>query len=388
VLARYAVSSVIALAIGLGACRRTAVEGGDAGSTPSPSASPSTTTSDAGFTSAAAALEPGSTDAGATRPLSDAPAAGKSIDVPAGSFPCGSTPGDEGRDPTIEPALVEVSLGAFAIDALPYPNDPAAPAKLGASLEEAGRLCRDRGARLCTELEWERACKGPDNDPFATGARWNPACEKEPARCASGFGVRAMGTASELTDGLVRGRRCAARTKAGGSDTAFRCCMGTASPAKVPAVEEHQAFKKAPLEPPQLAKIFAQIPELVRVGRDLRYFTEGDVKAITARTAAAHEGITFTTTPILWSPEPGAELLVAAGRSKTMSFVVALWTLPGDRYRFGSAFLMLNDLSPVALAFEPARRKELRWSSCWGCPGEQGTVSYRPEDHRVVIVQQ
>ena len=109
---------------------------------------------------------------------------------------------------------------------------------------------------------------------------------------------------------------------------------------------------------------------------------------MTSRTGATHEGFTFMTTPILWSPEAGAELLVAAGRGKAASFVVALWTLPGDRYRFASALLMLNDLSPVALAFESTRRRELRWTSCWGCPGEQGTVSYRPEDHRVVIVQQ
>jgi hypothetical protein len=300
----------------------------------------------------------------------------------------------------VEPLLVDLALGAFAIDALPYPNDPALPAKTGASLDEAGRLCRDRGARLCTELEWERACKGPDTDVFATGSRWNPACEKEPARCASGFGVRAMGIVAELTDSrfanvegsdgapVVRSRRCAARTKAVASDTGFRCCKGAPSPAKMPPVEQHQAFKKAALEPAQLAKIFGQVPELVRLGHDLRFFTEGDVKAILARTGATHEGITFITTPILWSPEAGAELLVAAGRGKSMSFVVALWTLPGDRYRFASAFLMLNDLSPVALAFEPTRRKELRWTSCWGCPGEQGTVSYRPEDHRVVIVQQ
>jgi hypothetical protein len=156
----------------------------------------------------------------------------------------------------------------------------------------------------------------------------------------------------------------------------------------MPVIEQRQAFRKSSLEPVQLGRIFAQIPELVRLGHDLRYFTEGDVKAMTSRSGAAHEGITFLTTPILWSPETGAELLVATGRGKTMSFVVALWTLPGDRYRFASAFLMLNDLSPVALAFEPTHRKELRWTSCWGCPGEQGLVSYRPEEHRVVIVQQ
>jgi len=334
------------------------------------------------------------------------------VDIPAGAFPSGSTPGDEGRDPSVEPALVEVTLGAYAIDALPFPNDPAVPFKTGTSIEEATRLCRDRGARLCSELEWERACKGPEHDAFASGTRWNPACEKERARCASGTGARALGTAPELTDSrfvatesgegapVLRGgsggpttHRCAARTRLGQTtqaESTFRCCKGAANAPRIAAIEPRQAFKKAGLEPGQLAKIFAQVPELARIGSDLRYFTEGDVRAMTARGGAgsSHEGITFTTAPILWSPEPGAELLVAAGRGKSMSFVVALWTLPGERHRFASSFLMLNDLSPVALAYETAHRKELRWTSCWGCPGEQGAVSYRADEHRVVIVQQ
>jgi hypothetical protein len=363
----------------------------------------------AGFVSAAAVLEAAGSDAGPMRGPGGASHAGDARDLPAGTFASGSTPGDEGRDPTVEPALVDVSLGAYAIDALPYPNDPALPFKTGAGLEEATRLCRDRGARLCTELEWERACKGPDGDAFATGARWNVACEKDRAACASGFGARAMGTLAELTDSrfagiggndgalVVRGgaHRCAARAKVGDgvagakvSDLAFRCCKGAPNVAKIAPIEPRPAFKKTTLEPVELARIFAKVPELARLGSDLRYFTEGDVRALTARSSTAHEGITFMTTPIVWSPETGAELLVATGRGKTMSFVVALWTLPGDRYRFASAFLMLNDLSPVALAFDPARGKELHWTSCWGCSGEQGFVSYRPEEHRVVIVQQ
>jgi hypothetical protein len=368
---------------------------------------------DAGFTSAAAALEGAGADAGSARPPSEPPAAGTVIDIPAGDFASGSTPGDDGRDPSIEPALVPVTLGAYAIDALPYPNDPAAPWKTGVSIDEATRLCHDRGARLCSELEWEHACKGPGpegGDAFATGLHWNAACEKDGARCASAYRVRALGAIAELTssrfassegaDGaaVLRGgtgapptRRCAARSRAAGASSAaagFRCCKGAPNAATVAPVESRPAFKKASIEPAQLAKIFAQVPELLRIGTDLRYFTEGDVRAMIARGSAAHEGVTFLTSPVLWSPEQGAELLVAAGRGKTMSFVVALWTLPGDRYRFGSSFLMLNDLSPVALAFEPTRRKELRWTSCWGCNGEQGFVSYRPEDHRVVIVQQ
>jgi hypothetical protein len=43
-------------------------------------------------------------------------------------------------------------------------------------------------------------------------------------------------------------------------------------------------------------------------------------------------------------------------------------------------------VAPVALAYEPFRKKELRWTACWGCSGEQGAVSYR-DDRRVIVVQ-
>lgn len=412
--------SLLLASVALASCKGGAPgSGGDASAVTAPEAGPLASAAgraavtaelEGGFTSAAAALESTAVDAGSARPPSDPPAAGTTIEIAAGEHASGSTPGDEGRDPSTEPALVPVTLGAYAIDALPYPNDPALPFKTGSSIDEASRLCRDRGERLCTELEWERACKGPDGDVFATGARWSAACEKDGKRCASALRVRALGTLAELTSSrftsteggegapVLRGgtgaaatRRCAARTRAGGAsaaDVGFRCCKGPANDVRIAPIESRPAFKKTNLEPAQLAKIFAQIPELLRLGSDLRYFTEGDVRAMTARGGAAHEGITFLTSPVLWSPEQGAELLVATGRGRSMSFVVALWTLPGDRHRFGSALLMLNDLSPVALAFETTRRKELRWTSCWGCNGEQGFVSYRPEDHRVVIVQQ
>lgn len=359
---------------------------------------------DGGFVSAASALESTAIDAGAARRLEDAPLAGKRVDVPAGTFKSGSTPGDEGRDPTLEPLLVPIATTAFAIDALPYPNDPAAPPRTGVSREEASKLCAERGARLCTEIEWERACKGPDGDLFATGPVWNAACEKEPTRCASGFGVRAMGAFREWTDSrfviadgeggpVVRGgrgtsARCAARGKpAKGEETTFRCCTGPKNEQVLARPESKPAFRKTKMEPEELAKIFAQVPELARLGQDIRYYTDGDARNMVARSGASHEGVTFATSPILWSPETGAELLVATGRGKSMSFVVALWPLPDGKYRFASSFLMLNDLSPVALAYESRSRKELLWTSCWGCAGEQGSVSYRLDDHRVVIVQ-
>src|SRR4030095_3533230 len=91
--------------------------------------------------------------------------------------------------------MLEVELGEFSIDRLPYPNDPAAPPLTGATRQRAQALCAERGGRLCHELEWERACKGPEDKPYRGGRVWDPTCAREPSTCASGLGVLAMGGA-------------------------------------------------------------------------------------------------------------------------------------------------------------------------------------------------
>lgn len=370
----------------LGACKK----GGPAGSTGPDASAPA---------APAPSLAQGAPeDGGAGRALAPPPSAGHAFDVPAGSFESGSAQGDEGRDPSVEPAQVRVELGAFAVDALPYPNDPGA-APRAASLAEAERLCQERGQRLCSELEWERACKGPSGDPFASGPSWNPRCEKEPSRCASGFGPRAMGLLSEWTASrfagqgtpVLRGgpdaRRCAARV--GGKDDAtrafFRCCKGPVNAAVVAPIPSRPAFRRAETDAEQLTALFAATPRLSPLG-PVRLFDDADVKAITARNGGPPAGVALTTRPILWSPEAGAELLVATGRGKGASFVVAFWTGPEGQHRLASSFVMEGDVAPVALAYEPGKRAQLLWSGCWGCAGDQGSVSYR-DDRRVVIVQ-
>jgi hypothetical protein len=376
-------------------------------------------TLDASVVSAIGALGTSVTlDAGPLRPHVPAPKAGETIDIPAGSFVSGSLPGDEGRDPTIEPMPLEVKLGAFKMDALPYPNDPSSPPKTGVTRAEAAKLCAERSGRLCTELEWERACRGPDGDMFASGAAWDRECDASLATCASGFGVRGLGAMREWTssqilsavEGIaptaaVRGagtshldggapypgaHRCARRSRANegraASDLTFRCCYGDANTPTVPAVERKPGYRKANMTAAQLGKILAGMPELGKLGGDLRFFENGDINTILDRSKASQGGIQFSVVPMLWSPEPGAELLVAVGRSKQHGFIVALHVLPNDKYRLASYLLLLNDTPPLALAFNPHNRKELLWTACWGCAGEQGAFSVR-EDHHVVIVQ-
>jgi hypothetical protein len=144
------------------------------------------------------------------------------------------------------------------------------------------------------------------------------------------------------------------------------------------------AFRKTPMPVEEVAKLVAAAPELSRVGPDIAYFDPGDGSYI-VRSSADHSGVAFTTQPLLWSPEPGQQVLVVAARGKTASFVAAWWVLPEGGYRLASTFVMLGEVAPVALAYRPAEHA-LFWTSCWLCPGETGHVSVR-EDHHIVIVQ-
>lgn len=388
---------VLLAAVLLASCRRPSSGGPKEGVTPPPPAG-------SGLVEVAA---------GAGR-RADGEKKGESIAIPAGSVWAGSVPGDEGRDPTTEPAAMAYDLPAFSIDALPYPNEPGVPPKTGVSQAEAARSCEERGARLCTELEWERACRGPGGEPFSTGTAWDPTCAKTPEQCVSGFGVRSMGaalqewTASAITDAhhggakraAVRGasasasaagHRCAARAPIDPSVTGrpfgFRCCTGPAATVAMAAIEGAPAFRKADVDASRLGEVFATIPELARVRAGLRFFKESEARDVTEKAKSPPgAGLVLTTEPILWSPEPGAELLVATGKSKGGAWVVALHRLAGDKYRLASSMLFVNEQGPVVLAYQPNIRREIVWSMAWGAAGEGGAVTAR-DDHRIVIVQ-
>lgn len=193
--------------------------------------------------------------------------------VPPGTLKVG-TPAD--RAPRVadeEPAGTPAEMSGFYIDILPYPNEPGAIPTTNVTRDEAEQLCAGKNKRLCTELEWERACKGPDNASYEYGDAYRAAAcgtgvsSEEAARrpsgehavCKSGFGVADMhGGVWEWTDspwgraskdkslGVLRGGnavagelvgRCAnaiGRAPAKRSPTnGLRCCAGTRNEAAV-----------------------------------------------------------------------------------------------------------------------------------------------------------
>jgi sulfatase modifying factor 1 len=218
-------------------------------------------------TSGAIVIKPaaGAGDSGAPRP-------GMTW-VPPGTLREG-TPAD--RAPRVadeEPAGTPVEMRGFYIDVLPYPNEPGAIPTSNVSRDEAEQLCTAKGKRLCTELEWERACKGPDNVTYEYGDAYRSATcgtgvsSEEAARrpagehaaCKSGFGIADMhGGVWEWTDspwgrtskdtslGVLRGGNAVAGELVGRCANAIgrpsgkrsptmglRCCAGTKNDATV-----------------------------------------------------------------------------------------------------------------------------------------------------------
>jgi hypothetical protein len=367
-------------------------------------------------TSSASLLPPDEVDAGPTRKADKTAGAGERIKIPAGSMIAGSTPGDEGRDPLLEPTLLPVDLGPFEMDRLPFPNDPSLPPRTNLSRDEARALCQQRGARLCTELEWERACKGPGGDLYGAGNRWDPACAQNPSSCASGFNVLALGAAlREWTDSdapppgggdrrlaIARGasaseedthHRCAHRTpleaSSKGPELGFRCCWGPPNAAAIPPPKTGEpSFGKGEIDLKTVSKLLSASPRLAPFARDLAFFKEDEaIKVVLQRgnAGAAKPGPVLTTAPVLWSPVPTEEVVVLALKAKNASLIVALYRLAEDHYRLASSLVLKDEPGPVVLSYTSFNKKRVLWSTCWECSGEQGAVEYR-DGRRLVVV--
>lgn len=91
----------------------------------------------------------------------------------AGTFKQGSDKLDPDRD-VFEPLLQDAKVGAFCVDRFEHPNEEGATPTTGVDYASAAASCAEAGKRLCTETEWERACKGGANSRFAFGDSFKP----------------------------------------------------------------------------------------------------------------------------------------------------------------------------------------------------------------------
>jgi formylglycine-generating enzyme len=189
--------------------------------------------------------------------------------IPGGALVAGSPEDSLPRLADREMPGEQVILKGFYIDVFPYPDEEGAIPLTNATRDAAATLCAERGKRLCSELEWERACKGPQNRRYEYGDAFRvdrcgmgraPALRPVGLRvaCRSDFGVRDMhGGAWEWTkspwgrgsdgalvalrggnssDGELVGRCANAEPSppaVSSGNIGFRCCAGPANVTEV-----------------------------------------------------------------------------------------------------------------------------------------------------------
>jgi formylglycine-generating enzyme required for sulfatase activity len=160
--------------------------------------------------------------------------------VAAGAFKIG-TPKDDPMMGFDEKPLRSLDVAAYCIDMYEYPNRRGAAPSVNISWSDAKRVCESKGKRLCSEDEWEKACKGSGNSRFPYGNQFDAnACNTQDetgedrvlsvsgrfGRCHSSYGVADMsGNVAEWTSTPYAGN--ADMTQKGGSfgrpDYAARC---------------------------------------------------------------------------------------------------------------------------------------------------------------------
>jgi len=123
------------------------------------------------------------------------------VSIPEGEFTMGDTSGMGFED---EKPAHSVKIGSFCIDKYEYPNVEGEIPEYNLTFYEIETYCTESGKRLCTEAEWERVCKGPDNFIYPYGNEYDQEkcyvdylSEDSPiasgsSDCASGFDVYDM----------------------------------------------------------------------------------------------------------------------------------------------------------------------------------------------------
>lgn len=178
--------------------------------------------------------------------------------VKGGAFMIGAPRNDPERN-FGDKNYTSVEVPSFCIDYYEYPNGRGRNPTARVTFRTAKARCKRRGKRLCTEEEWEKACKGPSGSRYPYGNQWDPGkCNTEDdegndrevsksgtfRKCRSGYNVFDLsGNVAEWVDTKAGSRivvkggsadrpgydgRCAARKKKkpGTVDEGlgFRCC--------------------------------------------------------------------------------------------------------------------------------------------------------------------
>ena len=193
-------------------------------------------------------------------PASGCPAARMKL-IPSGTYEAGTSESDPMRG-FGERAIEKIQVPAYCIDIYEFSNRKGLLPKGKISYQLAEAACEKEGKRLCTEDEWERACKGPRNYRFPYGNAFDASicntqdiggtnrsirASGESSGCISGYGVIDLsGNLAEWTSSPYNARGTGKVIKGGAAnrpDHASRCSARRNGPINKPETDTMVGFR-------------------------------------------------------------------------------------------------------------------------------------------------
>ena len=171
-----------------------------------------------------------------------APSAGM-VWIPGGPYIAGRFESQEPLAGTSERPEKVVDVPGFWIDVAPVqvPDGDGGAFKIvnGMTHDEAVRICQKFGKRLCSEDEWEKACKGPNSSIYTYGDDFDPERCPSPGfnkryrvadfpNCVGGYGVLGMSGGIGEWTATARGEMFVIKPAMVGSAPTYSRCAGQA----------------------------------------------------------------------------------------------------------------------------------------------------------------
>lgn len=181
--------------------------------------------------------------------------------------------------------------GKFCVDIYEYPNVKGSKPLSNVTWDQAVKLCKAKGKRLCSHAEWKTACGGPNNLMYSYGNEHREGvCNDSPAHkgavlkesgqmesCVSDYGVYDMsgnvwewvsdnfdkygvgrrgiqgGSFADGSEGLSCSERIMESRDASDMRTGLRCCMSISETPDTQAIVPKQLPSKTSIEAPAAA---------------------------------------------------------------------------------------------------------------------------------------
>lgn len=250
--------------------------------------------------------------------------------IPAGEFLAGWDNGE----PDERPERLDFTPG-YCVDMYEYPNEKGATPLEAPSYYDAEKLCAAQGKRMCTEFEWERACRGPRATVFTEAQKYVAGdCNLNAkgavpsgsfASCTNGFGVY------DMTGNL------------------WEWSSGTYSEESPTPIIKGGSYQKGPLFSPCYAR-FTETPDTTSQGDGFRCCAD----AAQDKNAAAYEKTCPGPRPQTWARKQ----VLALKRDSDVKEIFYIDTTEQKAIPFSAKAVIIRKDTAQTMSFQTVNGKE------------------------------